>query len=107
MLIEQRLAVGLVGVQGNAHLIKRCRGIARQQCVSLSDAGTVGGNGDVIPFFLRDTEQILKLRMQQRLTHNVKIQIIRIGTQLFCQRLKLLRRHAVGRTKISRTKIAL
>ena len=84
-------AVALKGVEGDADLVEG--GAVPQKRQLLRQQGAIGGQADPIIQLGADAEDLRQLRVQQRLPHDVEVQILRVGAELFRQQRKVLRRH--------------
>ena len=84
-------AVALEGVEGDADLVQR--GTAPQQRQPVRQQGAVGGETDPESQVPADAEDLRQLRVQQRLPHDVEVEVVRMAAQLARQQGKRLRGH--------------
>ena len=71
--------IGFKGVKGHIYLMQ---GRSIQQPLHLGKQRAVGGEDHPETVASRNRQKFLQVRMAQRLAHQVKIQIVRIGPQL-------------------------
>ena len=84
-------AVALKGVEGDADLVEG--GAVPQKRQLLRQQRAIGGQADPVTQLGADAEDLRQMRVQQRLPHDVEVQILRVGAELFRQQRKVLRRH--------------
>ena len=96
-------AVALKGVDGDAHLLHRRT--AQQQRLPLTKQSSVGGEHHPEAQGVRLLQQDAQLRMEQRLPHQVEVQVIRVGPQAARQGPEALRRQKARHTPGAGTKI--
>ena len=96
-------AVALKGVDGDAHLLHRRT--AQQQRLTLAEQGAVGGEHHPEAQGVRLLQQVAQLRVEQRLPHQVEVQIVRVGPQAARQGPEALRRQKARRPLGAGTKI--
>ena len=89
-------AVALVGVEGDAQLVQRRR--IPQDVQLFGQQQAVGGYAGLEAQLAAYCQHLVQIRVQQRLAHDVQVQIVRQRAQLFRRRAEVRQPHGHGRT---------
>ena len=92
-------------MEGDAHLLHRRAG-AQQRTLSVQQSA-VGGDHDLEAELSGPIQDVLQLGVEQRLSHQVEVEILRMGPQTAGQPGKILRREEPRRPASPRTEAAL
>lgn len=87
--------VAFKAVEGDADLVES--GGVSENFGVLSQKSAVGGEADTETKVTCDQQKLGQIRVEQRLAHDVKIEVVRIGAELFRENAEFRGRHGAGR----------